>query len=215
MLILAIEGARGPLTAALLDTTAERAWVEAAAARDALEDGLRAVDATLQAAGKRPRDLERLAVTIGPGGFTGLRIALTYAKSLAFALGIPLLGVSSYDAVAPAAMPEPALVAVRGRAGAACVRLRLDGREERLCDQVPAVAAWVHDLAGGEELAAAGVLDELGPALEAAGATLRRMDDGEPAALRTARLAAALPPGTGIHGIHPDYGERPHTTVPR
>lgn len=46
------------------------------------------------------KDIEGVAVSIGPGSFTGLRIGLTAAKGFAEALNIPLTGVSRFDAVA-------------------------------------------------------------------------------------------------------------------
>lgn len=49
--------------------------------------------------------LEALAVTIGPGGFTGVRIGLATARGLALALHRPLIGISNFEAVA-AAVPE-------------------------------------------------------------------------------------------------------------
>lgn len=216
MLILAVDGALGPFTAAVLESETGKAWVETAAQRDALEGGLRAADTALRASGHALSDLRRLAVTVGPGRFTGLRIALAYAKSLAFALNVPLIGVSSYDAVAPAGLGEPALVAVRGRAGAACVRLRLgDGGDEQFCGAIDEVAGWVRSRASGTELAAVGALDELAPALLRAGVSFRHIAQGEPPALRAAHVAAAAVPHEGAHGVRPDYGERPHTTVPR
>ena len=46
------------------------------------------------------RNIDAIGVTIGPGAFTGLRIGLAAAKGLALALSVPLIGISSFEAVA-------------------------------------------------------------------------------------------------------------------
>ena len=58
------------------------------------------LDRLLLAAGWRPRELDRLVVSIGPGSFTGLRIGLAAAKVLALELQATLIGVDSIDVLA-------------------------------------------------------------------------------------------------------------------
>jgi tRNA threonylcarbamoyl adenosine modification protein YeaZ len=73
-------------------------------AQTLLED----VDALLRQGGAHPSDLGALAVGIGPGSFTGVRIGLAAARGLAVALDLPGAGVSTLDALAagaPGAMP--------------------------------------------------------------------------------------------------------------
>lgn len=67
-----------------------------------------------------PADLSALAVNLGPGSFTGLRVALSLAKGMALTHNLPLLGVSGFDVTAyphlHCAQPVAALVtAGRGR----------------------------------------------------------------------------------------------------
>jgi tRNA threonylcarbamoyl adenosine modification protein YeaZ len=61
------------------------------------------VEQVARAAGISLRDVELVAVGVGPGPFTGLRVGLATAISLADALGVPARGVCSLDAVAFAA----------------------------------------------------------------------------------------------------------------
>jgi tRNA threonylcarbamoyladenosine biosynthesis protein TsaB len=50
--------------------------------------------------GWRPADIQLIALTIGPGSFTGLRVGVTTAKTLAYATGAEVLGVGTLDVIA-------------------------------------------------------------------------------------------------------------------
>jgi tRNA threonylcarbamoyladenosine biosynthesis protein TsaB len=56
------------------------------------------------------RDLERIAVTTGPGSFTGVRIGLSAARGLGLALGVPVVGVPSLLAISLSAECDPVAV---------------------------------------------------------------------------------------------------------
>jgi len=103
MLILAFDTATDVATSALV-LDGEVLGERVSRAVTVLED----IDALLRQAGAHTREVEGLAVGIGPGSFTGVRIGLATARGLALALGIPAAGVSTLAALAagaPAAVP--------------------------------------------------------------------------------------------------------------
>src|SRR5574342_1070022 len=66
------------------------------------------------------KDLKAIGVALGPGSFTGLRVGMSVAKGVAFALSIPIIGIPTLDAIAYAHVSQPlpiyaVLVAGRGR----------------------------------------------------------------------------------------------------
>ncbi|MCL6449988.1 MAG: tRNA (adenosine(37)-N6)-threonylcarbamoyltransferase complex dimerization subunit type 1 TsaB [Acetobacteraceae bacterium] len=110
MLVMGIETATPALGVALVDGSGVVA--EACQRRDRAhaEQLLPLVREVLSGAGLQPRDVEGLAVSAGPGSFTGLRIGLALAKGWAYAAGIPLCGVPTLDALAHLALFAPGLV---------------------------------------------------------------------------------------------------------
>jgi len=53
------------------------------------------IDEVLKEAGKTPKDLEAVAVSKGPGSYTGLRIGVSSAKGLCYGLSIPLISINT------------------------------------------------------------------------------------------------------------------------
>jgi tRNA threonylcarbamoyl adenosine modification protein YeaZ len=103
VLTLAFDTATTVATSALVDGR-EVLGERVSLARTLLED----VDALLRQGGAHPRDLDALAVGIGPGSFTGVRIGLAAARGLALSLDLPGAGVSTLAALAagaPGALP--------------------------------------------------------------------------------------------------------------
>jgi tRNA threonylcarbamoyl adenosine modification protein YeaZ len=74
------------------------------------------LQAVLAQAGAGPEDLAALGVGIGPGNFTGTRIAVATARGLALARGIPAVGVSGFEALALGAN-APVLACLDARQG--------------------------------------------------------------------------------------------------
>ncbi|MFT3810198.1 MAG: tRNA (adenosine(37)-N6)-threonylcarbamoyltransferase complex dimerization subunit type 1 TsaB [Micropepsaceae bacterium] len=127
MLILALDTALGACSAALANA-------EGPIARryEAMTTGHAAAlapmaDAVMREAGHAFADLTRIAVTTGPGTFTGQRIGLAFARGLSLALKIPCIGVTTLEAMAAAARTEapghPILAASDARKGEAYAQL--------------------------------------------------------------------------------------------
>lgn len=114
MRILGFDTALGACSAALWADGAVRARRFATLSRGHAEILLPMIQDVCAEAGCGFDALDRLAVTIGPGSFAGTRVGLAAARGLALATGLPLVGVTTLEAVVAglAADAETALVAV-------------------------------------------------------------------------------------------------------
>ncbi len=219
--LLALDCAGGACSAAVWRDGAVRSRQLELMTRGHAERLVPMIDAVMSEAGADFADLEALAVTVGPGGFTGVRIGLATARGLALAAGLPILGISNFRAVA-AAVPEAERgdrqLAVLIDAKRKEVYLQVFGAELAPCG--PPVSLLPETLADhlgtGAYLFAGDALDQCRPAIEAAwsGAALSATP-GHADAAWVARLAQAMPrPAAGAPPPEPLYLRAPDTTQP-
>ena len=212
MRILALDAALDGFSAALDDGA--RLHVAAGGRQDALEAGLGRIEALLDDAGLKLRDLDRIAVGLGPGSFTGVRIAVAYAKSLAYGSGVPLVGVSSYDALEPDGAPLPVLAVVQGRRGVICARLRTAEGAAVGCGAVREV---LDCLLGGPPgmVHVTGNTEDVLSEIAERGWTVRALRPrADVPAVAIVQLARSREPSPTPHALAPDYGEAPAVTRP-
>lgn len=108
MLILAIDTALDACAVAVLDseTNALRAHESQTMARGHAEALMPMVERVMQAAALPFTALDRIAVTVGPGSFTGLRVGISAARGLGLAAGKPVVGVTTLSAYAAPYLSE-------------------------------------------------------------------------------------------------------------
>src|ERR1043166_3410136 len=102
MKILAVDTALGACSAAVLQDETSLAHRFVAMERGHAEALAPMVQEAMAEAGSAFTDLDRLAVTTGPGTFTGQRVGLAFMRGLRVALNRPLTGVTTLEAMAAA-----------------------------------------------------------------------------------------------------------------
>ena len=108
MLILAIDTALDACAAAVLDTGANKLIAEESQAmkRGHAEALMPLIARVMKASGVAFAALDRIAVTTGPGSFTGLRVGLSAARGIALAAGKPVVGLTTLTAYAAPVVSE-------------------------------------------------------------------------------------------------------------
>lgn len=123
-----------------------------------------AVSDLLEKVGWLPKDVELVAVAVGPGSFTGLRVGVTMAKVFAYAVGADVLGLGTLEVIAAAAPDDVAEVSVvmdalRGDVVAQSFARRPDGWFKPVGPQeLLAADTWLSRLAPGQVVTGPGLI---------------------------------------------------------
>jgi tRNA threonylcarbamoyladenosine biosynthesis protein TsaB len=171
--ILALDTCVDACSVALVDGERTLAWISEPMQRGHQERLAPMASEALTRARLAPAALDRIAVTVGPGSFTGLRVGLAFAKGLALALDRPCIGIGTLEALALGA-------------GDGFVAACLDARRGRV---------YLQAFEAGRAVMAPDVLD-----IEVAAARIAELWNGGPARLvgSGAPLIAAVLPAADV-----------------
>jgi tRNA threonylcarbamoyladenosine biosynthesis protein TsaB len=154
-----------------------------------------ALHETLKQAGWRPNDVQLVAVTVGPGSFTGLRVGVTTAKVFAYAVGAEVLGIDTLETIAAAAPVnvQSLWAAMDAQRGDVVARLfvRSPGTlwfEPSGCQELLPLNVWLGRLTPGSVVA--GPMGDKMARHMPAGVTMLAPSCALPRASQVARLAA-------------------------
>ncbi|MEY2512784.1 MAG: tRNA threonylcarbamoyladenosine biosynthesis protein TsaB [bacterium] len=166
----------------------------------------------LAGAGLTFAGVDRIAVGLGPGGFTGLRIGVATARALAQAADAEIVGVSTLRTLAMAARPAPGqnvLAVVDARRGEVFAGGWRDG--EQLLGPLAVAPAAVGELGVEGWLAVGDGALRFREDLEGAGCVVPQDHSPQHAvsAQMTCRLALAARHGTPLDLVVPDYLRKP------
>ncbi len=109
----------------------------------------------LERVGWKPADVQLVALTIGPGSFTGLRIGVTMAKTFAYSVGAEVLGVNTLETIAEAAPADihTIMAVIDAQRGDVVVRTFSRGPEGFFLptgdQQLISIDRWLQDLPAG------------------------------------------------------------------
>lgn len=167
------------------------------------------IDFLMEQIDLKPTELDRIAVAEGPGSYTGLRLAATVAKTLAWTLNKELIGISSLLAIAGNLTSDklivPVLDARRGNAYAAAYQHNAVLIEDQHC----LFSDFLTKLTEKEEVLFTGETANFREQILAAGFAEKQIltDSAQilPSAYAIARLAEKLDPIENIHAFAPKY----------
>ncbi|KPI16620.1 universal protein YeaZ [Actinobacteria bacterium OK074] len=210
MLLLALDTATPAVTVALHDGSDVVASSSQVDARRHGELLLPAVDRVLAEAGTRIDAVTAVAVGMGPGPYTGLRVGLMTADTFGLALGVPVYGVCTLDALAYAAEDiEGAFVVATDARRKEVYWARYDDTRTRVTEPAVDRPADIADAVAGLPAVGAGAL--LYPDTFPRAYGPEHVSAAALAALAVERLAA----GVELDPPRPLYLRRPDAQVPK
>jgi tRNA threonylcarbamoyladenosine biosynthesis protein TsaB len=126
-----------------------------------------------------PAEIQLLAVTTGPGSFTGLRVGVATAKVLAYAIGAEILGIGTLEAIAAAAPDEVAALSVA-----------VDAQRGDVVAQqfLRRASGWLEAVGSAALMPLEEWLSRLPPGFAVSGPALRKWADPRPASGYPARV---------------------------
>jgi tRNA threonylcarbamoyladenosine biosynthesis protein TsaB len=164
VVILAIETSTMAGSVALLDQ--KRSWLRQLPAGTQAQSLAPAVRELLRGACFVPQDLDAIAVTVGPGSFTGLRVGVMTAKALGYALSRPCVGVNALEVIATQIPPShPAvnartwaiLDAQRRQLYVAAFQRKADSLDTVVPTQIMNQADWIASLQSADLVTGTGI----------------------------------------------------------
>ncbi|HEU5139503.1 MAG TPA: tRNA (adenosine(37)-N6)-threonylcarbamoyltransferase complex dimerization subunit type 1 TsaB [Bacillales bacterium] len=173
-----------------------------------------AIQSLLREVRLKPEDLDCVAVAHGPGSYTGVRIGVTIAKTLAWSLGIPVVGISSLEVLAQNGrrfdgLVSPIFDARRGQVYTGLYGSEYDSFHNIKKDKIILLANWLDELKTEESILFIGqdlekhgqfIMEKLGSQ-----ATLAETGEQNPRPGALALLAAQRSPAHSVHSFTPEY----------
>jgi tRNA threonylcarbamoyladenosine biosynthesis protein TsaB len=210
-MLLAVDTALGACSVALLDGDEIRAHIFEAMDRGHAE---RIAPMVVEAmTGTEFSAIQRLAVTVGPGTFTGQRVGLAFMRGLRLALGRPLTGVTTLEVMAAAAAAQTGLSKAAAIHDARRNEAYLSLQQGATVILQPTVMPFADALAGIRAFGPCALAGTgAGLAFDALGADYALSSVRQPDALWVARLAQKLPATQDVPG--PLYLRAPDAKLP-
>ncbi len=202
MRVLAIDTALAACSAAVLDTTGGGilASESLAMTRGHAEALIPLLARLMQRAGMAFTDLDRIAVTTGPGSFTGLRVGISAARGIALAAGIPAVGLSTLQAYAAPHLAEdstmPVIAVIDARHDHVYLQVFGPGGRTAMAPRLAPLSDAVRAAAEAPAHIVGSAAESVAAKLAAYGVTAAAVDArGAPDITWVAQMGAALPEG--------------------